>query len=424
MLKRKNPLSTLRKSVLAIFTYSILFTACGKKEIQSLDKKTIATIQNDAATDEISRLRTFLAQAYRTEDTNIIYSDSSSEFIIDGDMIMPLEHARGHYAKKLEALNNGEIGIYQSLFYDGLIVSRQNAPNIKYYINSDVPTAWRIAIAEAVNAWNTTDCILRLQETTIATETDITFKIRNNPNSDVIADADVPTPVGKPGQAIRINDTFGNSITAEQMRIALCHELGHTFGFDHTGGAGTLPIPGTPDLDPLSIMKPRVTSDDVWTGFSYWDMVAIGKIYPNKEGTVRFLRYYNAKSGDHLYTTNPDEVGSGAGVYTFEWNAQIAYIYPISAIVNNTVRLYRYYNSSKGDRFYTTDFSLLGSGKDGYVFEKSEGWVYNTQSVSGLRPLYQYWDATHGLHFYTTNFNELGSGSGPYVYTQITCYVF
>ena len=85
--------------------------------------------------------------------------------------------------------------------------------------------------------------------------------------------------------------------------------------------------------------------------------------------------------------------------------------------------LYRYWNPSWGDHFYTTNFNELGNGAQGWILERVECYVYSQQQA-GTVPLYRYWNPTIGDHYYTTNFNELGYGANGYTFEWIECYVF
>ena len=38
-------------------------------------------------------------------------------------------------------------------------------------------------------------------------------------------------------------------------------------------------------------------------------------------------------------------------------------------------------------------------------------------------PLYRYWNSNGRDHFYTTDFSQLGTGSFGWVYEKIQCYV-
>ncbi len=88
-----------------------------------------------------------------------------------------------------------------------------------------------------------------------------------------------------------------------------------------------------------------------------------------------------------------------------------------------TVPLYRYWNSSISDHFYTTNWADLGTGKYGYKFEETQCYVFAVRQPGSV-PLYRYWKSAVGDHFYTTNWAELGAGRSGYAYEGIACYVF
>ena len=89
----------------------------------------------------------------------------------------------------------------------------------------------------------------------------------------------------------------------------------------------------------------------------------------------------------------------------------------------NTVPLYRYWNPGIGDHFYTTNWGELGSGRYGWGYEGIQCHVL-PQQRTGSVPLYRYWNPGIGDHFYTTNWGELGSGRYGWRYEGIQCYVF
>jgi len=123
-------------------------------------------------------------------------------------------------------------------------------------------------------------------------------------------------------------------------------------------------------------------------------------------------RYWG--NGEHFYTTNWNELGSGRSGYKYEG----IQCYIAGSQLAGTTPLYRY--CGNGDHFYTTSWSELGSGRSGYKYEGIQGYVYSTQ-VEGTVPLYRYWG--NGDHFYTTSWSELGSGRSGYSYEGIQCYV-
>jgi Subtilase family/Repeat of unknown function (DUF5648) len=143
----------------------------------------------------------------------------------------------------------------------------------------------------------------------------------------------------------------------------------------------------------------------------------IGTISPIN--TVPLHRYWNSGIGDHFYTTNWAELGSG----NHGWGYEGVQCHVLPQPRTGTVPLYRYWNAAAGDHFYTTNWSELGSGRSGWGYEGIQCHVYPTQ-VAGTVPLYRYWNGQIADHFYTTNWAELGSGRYGWGYEGVQCYVF
>jgi len=88
-----------------------------------------------------------------------------------------------------------------------------------------------------------------------------------------------------------------------------------------------------------------------------------------------------------------------------------------------TVPLYRYWNPGAGDHFYTTNWNELGTGNYGWGYEGIQCYVLSRQPAGSV-PLYRYWNPEIADHFYTTNWGELGPGRYGWGYEGIQCYVF
>ena len=97
----------------------------------------------------------------------------------------------------------------------------------------------------------------------------------NNTGS-TIATGYYPNSAGDPGKYVTIN-TYYNAMSHDYKVFALTHELGHVCGFTHTDGTYGSIIPGTPELDPNSVMNSFVLP---WSGFTNFDLSAIRTIYP------------------------------------------------------------------------------------------------------------------------------------------------
>jgi hypothetical protein len=135
--------------------------------------------------------------------------------------------------------------------------------------------------------------------------------------------------------------------------------------------------------------------------------------------TVPLYRYWNPGNGDHFYTTNWSELGSGRNGWGYE--GVQCHVVPQQRV--GSVPLYRYWNPGIGDHFYTTNWSELGSGRYGWGYEGVQCYVYPAQ-IAGTVPLYRYWNPGIGDHFYTTNWSELSSGRYGWGYEGVQCYVF
>jgi hypothetical protein len=157
-------------------------------------------------------------------------------------------------------------------------------------------------------------------------------------------------------------------------------------------------------------------------GLGPGDIAAVRALYPQLEPppqTTRLFRYWNARAGDHFYTTSWAELGSGRNGWVYE--GVQCYIYARPA--TGSTPLFRYFNSRITDHFYTTSWSELGAGRNGWVLEGIQGYVHASRPA-GTIPLYRYWNPRIGDHFYTTSWTELGNGAHGWQYEGVQCYVF
>jgi len=135
-------------------------------------------------------------------------------------------------------------------------------------------------------------------------------------------------------------------------------------------------------------------------------------------------RYWNETIGDHFYTTSFNELRDGNSHWVRQDDmGRIAG--NETCRIPNGKAIYRYWNSGIGDHFYTTSRNELGEGRNGY---KDEGIIGYASPVNhpnhGTMALHRYWNPTIKDHFYTTDWNELGSGGDGYRYEGIIGYVF
>ena len=147
-------------------------------------------------------------------------------------------------------------------------------------------------------------------------------------------------------------------------------------------------------------------------------------------------RYWNPSTVDHFYTTNSNEIGTTSngqrGKHGYVSEGVTSWVFTGQG--QGMVPLYRYWKSQNRDHFYTTNIQEIGTakpgavGKHGYKSEGIVGYCY-PHSYTGTVPLYRYWKGSVSDHFYTTNINEIGTctpgrrGKHGYVSEGIQCYV-
>ncbi|KAJ3799051.1 hypothetical protein GGU11DRAFT_667653, partial [Lentinula aff. detonsa] len=124
---------------------------------------------------------------------------------------------------------------------------------------------------------------------------------------------------------------------------------------------------------------------------------------------VPFLRAFSSSLQDHFYTTNVSEMNNVAlsgGVYTFEGEAAFLWSTPQPG----TIPLFRLYNQNSTDHFYTIssdelpEMNTLGWTND-TAPNQTAGYVY-PYSICGAAPLYRLFDPSAMDHFYTMDFVE------------------
>lgn len=152
-------------------------------------------------------------------------------------------------------------------------------------------TAWASAARQAMQDWNGTPGWLRFVE---GSPGDIRIEANDlgyqGPLGIAVFPIDAPV-TGKPGHLIQVNSN--GSFSASLRRLTVAHELGHTVGLRHTDWqsrgedqspehtrVGASLIPGTPETDAASVMNGSPPPSGGWEGFSYYDLIAIERLYP------------------------------------------------------------------------------------------------------------------------------------------------
>lgn len=337
--------------------------------------------------------------------------DIGKEYLVDEDILFP-KNGQPDFS----IFNDGpKTEQYGTSNYVGYNVQ----PNITVRIDPSM-NAYTSEIQGAIAIWNNViNCRVKF---TLTTATNQNILITNSNLGAGFCGAAYFPVNGQPGALVRINinEIAGNSFLQRQRTIA--HELGHTIGFRHTNWQGyedmniispdnsaritATHLLGTPTgTDANSLMNGRECGIGA-TSLSNFDILAVQYLYPANPpvaGTVPVFRYCRVPSPtdnmmDHFYTTDLSELGNGNNNdYIFEGVGFFAFTNQASG----TVPVYRYYNVSNIDHFYTTVSNNYG----GYVYERIAFYAYPS-SGNGAQPIKRFNSTKYTDHFYTKNPNE------------------
>lgn len=106
----------------------------------------------------------------------------------------------------------------------------------------------------------------------------------------------------------------------------------------------------------------------------------------------------------HFYTTEFAELYAATNVKYVE--SSMGLIFDVNNQPSGTKPLYRFWNQALNDHFYTANYdeyrNLVNNPNYGYTYVGKVGHVYTT-SKSNTNPVYRYYNPSTGEHFYTIN---------------------
>ncbi|KAF7341294.1 hypothetical protein MVEN_01865500 [Mycena venus] len=119
--------------------------------------------------------------------------------------------------------------------------------------------------------------------------------------------------------------------------------------------------------------------------------------------SLPLYRSYNPTGIDHYYTTDVSKVNQHDSVWALQEVAALVFVDQ----EESTVPFYRLYNSAVVDNFYTTSMTEAEAAlKNGYVNITNDLiYIYPTQ-ICGSVPFYKLYSASGTDNFYTTSESE------------------
>lgn len=184
-----------------------------------------------------------------------------------------------------EYVEQRQRGFSDQLFLNA--VAKANVKDLKYFIKSsvynDCGQPFVLAIEKAAKDWNKIYSIVNFQRTYNEIDADIIIGSDSDqtlPNvfrnlNNYVGLAQYPNQ-GRAGKYISLNDDSQYSfLPLDAIKGVMMHEFGHTLGFRHTNGNSGGAIPGSPEVDHLSVMNSAANSV-----FTVHDKKAIYTYYP------------------------------------------------------------------------------------------------------------------------------------------------
>jgi len=142
----------------------------------------------------------------------------------------------------------------------------------------------------------------------------------------------------------------------------------------------------------------------------------LGFAYPAEHQVHPVYRYFQESHHDHFYTTNQGEIGTiqHGTVGNHGYRSEGVGFHIFNHHHHGLVPVYRYYHGASNDHFYTANTAEIGvtetghTGKLGYVCEGILGYVSPVEFFGSI-PIYRYWNDAKTDHFYTSNAAEIGT---------------
>lgn len=268
--------------------------------------------------------------------------DKGDYYLVEGDIMF--------FKEDLKPDNS--IELRQGYLQASRLLSLEVAKNIEVAMNPSITNVHRQAIREAMNAWNNiSNCCVKFIEIPykdFRLGTDKFIHVNYNDNMDETGQTTLPT-YHKPPPAILVK----SQIHPNEMRSVMVHEFGHALGLKHTHSNLAsndnygIRIPGTPQIDEASVMSYN-HNDDIFPGFSTYDLIAIRYLYPGelpKVTDISGLQRPNVGEYAHYRAVldyMPNELNFKASEITYNWTVPSGASYEQGANGEIRIRFSRY----------------------------------------------------------------------------------
>ncbi len=223
------------RQFLATSLLCTLLISCQKEDLNQDD---INHGEETLSKDAKATLDYLVEKGYSRED---LKADFKDEAFVHGDYVIPFSLKSNMDKNPPE---KGSIQEKNQWYYIGNGVYYSNSRDIKYYIESSVPSNLINPIIWAAYHWYWSSSNISIGRTFNRYEADIIIGTWYNPNEVAWARAALPDGRGNVGSWMRINTAKNHGNNASTMALYI-HEFGHNLGFLHSDQYDGGQIPGT-----------------------------------------------------------------------------------------------------------------------------------------------------------------------------------
>ena len=185
----------------------------------------------------------------------------------------------------------------------------------------------------------------------------------------------------------------------------------------------------------LALLSSAPVVPSAYRTLAVWDTLAPEGVHaqsslpPESACLKPLLRYWNARIQKHFYTAHRDELGTGRNGWMYE--GTVGYVAATShCYAPNAVPLFRYWSHLRQKHFYTTNVTEATLSQTyahyQFVFEGITGYLLSGHAAQYQTiALYRLYRAQSDDHFYTSTAEERDYAVGlGYRYEGIAGYVF
>lgn len=182
-------------------------------------------------------------------------------------------------------IQSGKVDERMHRKYTYMYQSAGGTINVSEHLN--LPQSWKDATADACAVWTALGYNVHFNgycsanNNNLPNVLDVDYGVVSGAGGSVIAFTEPITGPNKFSEKITVHTGYnGPPLSFNAKKLAMVHEIGHAIGLMHTDTNQGMQVPNVPcaqpsQSDPYSVMKPSISANAPWLGFTYCDKQVI-----------------------------------------------------------------------------------------------------------------------------------------------------